>query len=234
MIPYIRTKQFKSTFFPSFIFNWNQLNPDIKNSSSLEIFKRALLKFIRHKAADVYKIHHPRGLKLLTRLRLALSYLLRSVVMMADGQAVKTFSEENSKTYFQNVIEVINKIKKKQKGQYEDTIIEFCAKDYEMDKNKVLESLSYGVENKYLKKVLNNNKTSYRVIKVALTLDENCIIVDDDVMINEQDNGDENTEKLRHVEFEFISFKRFILGEFCDVKESLLADLQHFKRSYKP
>ena len=75
MFPYIRTKQFKSTFFPSCIFNWNQLNPDIKNSSSLEIFKRALLKFIRPKAANVYKIHHPRGLKLLTRLRLGLSHL---------------------------------------------------------------------------------------------------------------------------------------------------------------
>ena len=77
--------------------------------------------------------------------------------MMADGQAVEQFSEENSefseensKTYFQNVIEVINKIKKKRKGPYEDTIIELCAKDYKMEKNKVLESLSYGVENKYL------------------------------------------------------------------------------------
>ena len=75
MIPYFRTKQFKSTFFPSCIFNWNQLNPDIKNSSSLKIFKRALLKFIRPKAANVYKIYHLRGLKLLTRLRLGLSHL---------------------------------------------------------------------------------------------------------------------------------------------------------------
>ena len=32
-------------------------------------------------------------------------------------QAVEQFSEENSKTYIRNVIEVINKIKKKQKGQ---------------------------------------------------------------------------------------------------------------------
>ena len=75
MIPYIRTKQFKSIFFPSCIFNLNQLNLDMKNYSSLEIFKRALLKFIRPKAANVYKIHHPRGLKLLTGLRLGLSHL---------------------------------------------------------------------------------------------------------------------------------------------------------------
>ena len=77
MIPYIRTKQFKSTFFPSCIFNWNQLTLDIKHSSSLEIFKRELLKFIHPKAANVYKIHHPRGLKLHTRLRLGLSHHLR-------------------------------------------------------------------------------------------------------------------------------------------------------------
>ena len=71
---YIRTEPFKSPFFPSCIFNWNQLDPAIQNSSSLEIFKRALLKFIRPKAA-VYKIYHPRGLNLLTHLRLGLSHL---------------------------------------------------------------------------------------------------------------------------------------------------------------
>ena len=74
-IPFIRTERFKSTFFPSCIFNWNQLDPAIQNSSSLEIFKRALLTFIRPKAANIYRTHHPRGLKLLTRLRLGLSHL---------------------------------------------------------------------------------------------------------------------------------------------------------------
>ena len=54
---------------------WDQLDPNIQHSSSLEIFKRALLRFIRPKPAEVYKIHHPKGLKLLTRLRLGLSYL---------------------------------------------------------------------------------------------------------------------------------------------------------------
>ena len=49
-------------------------------------------------------------------------------------------------------------------------------------------------------------------------------------MIDEQDNGDENTEKLRKVEFQPTSFKIFILEEFSDVKESLLADLYHFKK----
>ena len=74
-VPNVRTERFKSTFFPSCSSNWNQLDPNIKNSSSIEIFKRALLSFIRPKPANVYRIHHPRGLKLLTRLRLGLSHL---------------------------------------------------------------------------------------------------------------------------------------------------------------
>ena len=72
---YSRTERFKASFFPSSTYNWNKLDPDIQKSSSLEIYKRALLKFIRPTSANVYKIHHPRGLKLLTRLRLGLSHL---------------------------------------------------------------------------------------------------------------------------------------------------------------
>ena len=55
-----------SLHFPSSTFNWNQLDPSIQNSSSVEIFKRSLLKFIRPKPEQVFKIHHPKGLKLLT------------------------------------------------------------------------------------------------------------------------------------------------------------------------
>ena len=69
-VPNFRTERFKSTFSPSCFSNWNQLDPNIQNSSSIEIFKRALLSFVRPKPANVYRIHHPRGLKLLTRLRL--------------------------------------------------------------------------------------------------------------------------------------------------------------------
>ena len=72
---YSRTERFKASFFPSSTYNWNQLDPDFQKSFSLEICKRALLKFIRPMSANVYKIHHPRGLKLLTRLPLGLSHL---------------------------------------------------------------------------------------------------------------------------------------------------------------
>ena len=75
MFPKVRIERFKSTFFPSCFLNWNKLGLNIKNSSSLEIFKRALLSFNRPKPAEIYKVHHPKGLKLLTRLRLGLSHL---------------------------------------------------------------------------------------------------------------------------------------------------------------
>ena len=70
-----RTECFKSTFSPSCSSNWNQPGPNIQNSSSIEIFKRELPSFIRPKSANVYRIHHARGLELLTRLRLGLSHL---------------------------------------------------------------------------------------------------------------------------------------------------------------
>ena len=43
------------------------MDQDIQNSSFLEKYKRALLKFIRPTSANVYKIHLQRGLKSLTR-----------------------------------------------------------------------------------------------------------------------------------------------------------------------
>ena len=61
-VPFMRTERFKSTLSPSSTLSWKQLDPNIPNSSSIEIFKRALLKFIRPKPALIYKIHHPRGL----------------------------------------------------------------------------------------------------------------------------------------------------------------------------
>ena len=51
------------------------LIPIYKILLQLKFLKRALLSFIRPKSANVYKIHHPRGLKLLTRLRLGLNHL---------------------------------------------------------------------------------------------------------------------------------------------------------------
>ena len=54
-VPNFRTERFKSTFSPSCSSNCNQLDPNIQNCSSIEIFKRALLSFNRRKSAKAYR-----------------------------------------------------------------------------------------------------------------------------------------------------------------------------------
>ena len=66
---------FKDSFFPAVISEWNSLNIDIRNSSSINVFKKELLKFIRPEPNSTYNINDTKGLKLLTRLRLGLSHL---------------------------------------------------------------------------------------------------------------------------------------------------------------
>ena len=66
---------FKDSFFPAVISEWNSLNIDIRNSSSINVFKKELLKFIRPEPNSTYNINDTKGLKLLARLRLGLSHL---------------------------------------------------------------------------------------------------------------------------------------------------------------
>ena len=65
----------KTPFFPAVVSEWNSLNIDIRNSSSINVFKKELLKFIRPEPNSTYNINDIKGLKLLTRLRLGLSHL---------------------------------------------------------------------------------------------------------------------------------------------------------------
>ena len=76
-IPQLRTKHdfFRNSFFPSTIKEWNNLDPQIRKSKSISIFKSNILKFIRPKPNNVYYCHNPKGIKLLTRLHLGLSHL---------------------------------------------------------------------------------------------------------------------------------------------------------------
>ena len=53
---------------------WNNLDPQIRKSESISIFKSNILKFIRPKPNNVYYCHNLKGIKLLTRLRLDLSH----------------------------------------------------------------------------------------------------------------------------------------------------------------
>ena len=76
-IPLFNVKHdyFKNSFFPSTLIEWNNLDSNKRNSESLAIFKKRILAFIRPSANSTFHCHYPDGLKLITRLRLALSHL---------------------------------------------------------------------------------------------------------------------------------------------------------------
>ena len=76
-IPAINVKHdiFKNTFFPSTIIEWNKLDWKIKNSESIETFKKRILSFIRSSSNSTFNCHKSTGIKLLSRLRLGLSHL---------------------------------------------------------------------------------------------------------------------------------------------------------------
>ena len=76
-IPQFKVKHnfFQNWFFLSIVIEWNKLDQNIRNSENLFIFKKKLLKFIRPSGNSVFRCHNPKGIKLLTRLRLGLGHL---------------------------------------------------------------------------------------------------------------------------------------------------------------
>ena len=66
---------FRDSFFPVVISEWNSLDINIRNSSSINVFKKELMKFIRPEPNPNYDINDTKGLKLRTSLRPGLSHL---------------------------------------------------------------------------------------------------------------------------------------------------------------
>ena len=74
-IYHCHTDCFEYSFFPSTLSDWFKLDLNIRNSESIEVFKRKLLSFIRPVQSSICSIFDPKGLKLLNCLRLGLSHL---------------------------------------------------------------------------------------------------------------------------------------------------------------
>ena len=70
-----RTEKFKSSFYPNSLLEWNRLDPEIRESPSVSIFKKKLLLKIRPVHNSVYGIYNPKGISYLTQLRVGLSKL---------------------------------------------------------------------------------------------------------------------------------------------------------------
>ena len=64
----------KTPFLPSTVIEWNKLDINLHNSRNLFIFKIHILQFIRPSSNSVYNSHNLKGIKLMTRLRLGLSF----------------------------------------------------------------------------------------------------------------------------------------------------------------
>ena len=70
-----RTESFKSSFYPGSLSEWNKLDPTLRDSSSVNVFKKKVFSIIRPPAKSVYGIHDPTGVAYLTQLRVGLSKL---------------------------------------------------------------------------------------------------------------------------------------------------------------
>ena len=70
-----KSEYFKNSFIPNVINEWNKLDPDILSSTSYNLFRNTLLKFIRPAQRKTFNINDSVGVKLLTRLRLGFSHL---------------------------------------------------------------------------------------------------------------------------------------------------------------
>ena len=70
-----RTEKIQSSFDPNCISEWNKLDPEIRLSPSVNVFKSKLLSLIRPPAGSVFGIHDPIGLSYLSQIRVGLSRL---------------------------------------------------------------------------------------------------------------------------------------------------------------
>ena len=66
---------FANSSFPYTIKEWKKLSPGIRTLVSYEIYKNSLRKFVRCSPNSLLNVSDSLGIKLLTRLRLGLSYL---------------------------------------------------------------------------------------------------------------------------------------------------------------
>ena len=57
---------FKNSFVPSVIIEWNNLDSEIQNAPSLNIFKKNIFEFIRPTANNILGCHNLKGIKYLT------------------------------------------------------------------------------------------------------------------------------------------------------------------------
>ena len=70
-----KSEYFKNPFISNTINEWSKLDPDICSSTSYNLFRNTVIKFIRPVQRKIFNIYDSVGVKLLTRLWLGFSHL---------------------------------------------------------------------------------------------------------------------------------------------------------------
>ena len=79
-----KTKFFQKRFFPSIVIQQYNLDPHYRKSESFQVFKGNIFKLITSSRNSVYNFHNPRGICLITRLRLGLIHLRKQNLNMSS------------------------------------------------------------------------------------------------------------------------------------------------------
>ena len=79
-IPLIMAKHnfFKNSFFPSAVIEWNNLDPNLRNSKSISVFKEKILNFMQPSPNSFFDCHNPKGTKVIKTVRLGSEPLKRT------------------------------------------------------------------------------------------------------------------------------------------------------------
>ena len=75
VLPERRTQRYDKSFFPFCQLNWDSLSDELKNATSVSVFKAIYLKNIRPQKQNTFDVRDKYGLSLLTRLRVDFSDL---------------------------------------------------------------------------------------------------------------------------------------------------------------
>ena len=76
IFPSLRQQNFFKNFFHlSVIIEWNNIDPNRRNSKSISVFKEKILSFTQPSPNSVFDIRNTKAIKLITRLRISLSHL---------------------------------------------------------------------------------------------------------------------------------------------------------------
>ena len=147
------TDYFENSFFPYCTNEWNKLEKEVRQLSTISLFKKSLIKVKRPKRSPVYKILDAQGLKLLTRLRVNMSHLrehkfnhnfqdtinpLCSCMLETESTSHFllrcSFYSDSRKSLLDNVIEIVGSISNLTNAQIVELLL-YGDKKYSVDAN---------------------------------------------------------------------------------------------------